>query len=284
MKANPTATATPGLDPSDLALFAAACRENTGRHVLDSGSAYGRHWEQPAIDVSPEAPEVTVSLYGNGADGKPVSVSACVETAHLLAGAFTLDRRVQRIFDRWAARKTNADLDWFAAGDKFCREVLRLNCHARDNVYNGENDLSQVYVWEVWTGNERESDWIYADDPLTVLYVHTGCDVRGGYGRPLFCRSNGEFAVPVDLCAEFRAIEGTDANGAPLDWTALETVSEKWQSGYSRHPSGEVERALARVLVFPGTGEGESGCPAEFVAVLHTGETVRIAAGIPCFG
>jgi hypothetical protein len=34
---------------TDLEIFAKLCRYNSGRHFLDSGGDYGRHFEKPAI-------------------------------------------------------------------------------------------------------------------------------------------------------------------------------------------------------------------------------------------
>lgn len=51
-------------------------------------------------------------------------------------------------FREWQDEK---DGSWFELGQQFCKEELHHHNHARDNIYNAENDFDQVFVWEVWT-------------------------------------------------------------------------------------------------------------------------------------
>ena len=190
-------------------IFSAACREDTGSHFLDSGGAYGRHHERPAIPS--EAPAVTLELYparpnrnveSYGPAIWPAEVLPTIETAAFLSAALLPDVELIRELETYAE---TTDKDWFTVGRDF---MLSQGWYlqAKDNTYNGENDLSQDYVWEVWTRDEQPSDWIYSNDPddsRCVVYVHTGCDVRGGYGRPIPCGSESDYAVPMDLCAGF---------------------------------------------------------------------------------
>ena len=237
--------------------FAAACRFNSGRHFLDSGDHYGRHYEKP--DISADCNPVAVEVWGRA--GKEPDISATIETAHFLDSQYEVDFDLQSAFEDWQRER---DGDWFTLAQEFCEE-RGLNSQARDNVYNGENDLSQVYIWEVWTEEEKPSDWIYSENPLVVLHVHTGCDVRGGYSSPLFCRPRGEYAVAVDHVAGYRITESHyETDG----------LDERWQVGYSSWPAGEVRRDIERV--FTHTVKGNS-----FIAKLKTGEVVRISAEMP---
>ena len=52
----------------------------------------------------------------------------------------------------------------------------------RDNVYNHENNFSDLFVFEVFAP-ENTSDWCYADDIYVSVSVHRGGDVRGNYGE-----------------------------------------------------------------------------------------------------
>jgi hypothetical protein len=250
--------------------FADACRENTGAHFLDSGSAYGRHWQRQEIAENINPVAVDVHKWGAGHD-----ITATIEAAHFLAESLDVDTEMMERFNEW---QDGRDGDWFALAQDFCADELGLVSRSRDNIYNGENDLSQVYVWEVWTPEDDGGDWIFSKpDTITVIHVHTGCDVRGGYGRPIFCRSRGEYAVPVDLCAEYRCIEGRDEDGNELTDSELSALSERWTCGYSGYPSGAVRDDVARV--FSHTVRGS-----QFIAKLNSGEVVRIAAEMPYNG
>src|SRR5437870_8937644 len=56
-------------------------------------------------------------------------------------------------------------------------------CTQVDNIYNGENDFSSVFQWQVFYP-EHCSDWLYAHDVYVAVEIHQGGDVRGNYGRP----------------------------------------------------------------------------------------------------
>lgn len=104
---------------------------------------------------------------------------------------------------------------------------------------------------------ENESDWVYADDALVVIYIHTGCDVRGGYGQPVFLRSsNSSYAMQaLDWCHQFYAVEGADEDGEALDDSELQSICEKWQNGYSAH-AGQLSGRGINSGIRPGLGAG----------------------------
>ena len=237
---------------SSFELFAAACRYNSGRHFLDSGDHYGRHHEKPPIaeDCNP----VSVEVWRN-------DISATIETAHFLAEHYEVDHEIQARFEEWQGEREG---DWFSLAQEFCEE-MGLTSQARDNIYNGENDLSQVYIWEVWTEEEKPSDWLFSENPLVTIHVHTGCDVRGGYSRPLFCRPRGEYAVAVDHVASYRITESH---------FETEGIDERWQAGYSSWPAGQVRDDVERIF----THTVRDG---SFIAKLKSGEIVRISAEMP---
>ena len=247
---------------SNFRLFADASRYNSGKHFLDSGGANGRHWQKPPI----EEKDFSAVL-----DVWRTEITGTIETAHFLSNHLNVDRDVQSGFEKWAAEQ-DKDESWFELSERYAKEVLGLVQRARDNVYNGENDLTQVYIWEVYTPEDDRGDWIFADDALTVIFIHTGCDVRGGYSAPLFCRSNGEYVVPVDVCAEFYVVEARDADGDAIAETY--TIDERWRSGWSSWPAGQLRDDVERVFTFTQT-------KTTVCAKLKSGEIVKIGVNAP---
>jgi hypothetical protein len=248
---------------TNFEIIAKAFRHNTGAHFLDSGSAYGRHHENPPIGK--DDPIVKIECYEK-------EVLATIETAHLLAATCEVDIDLQDRFDEWVALEENSELTWFEAGEQFSKKVLGLHRQARDNTYNGEHDLSQDYVWEVYTEEKYPSDWIFVDDALLVVYAHTGCDVRGGYAYPLFLRCQGDYSIPIDLVAEFYVEEGT-MDGKELEDHEIRELDESWSCGYSSHPSYELSKDIEEVFVDTAT--------VDTVKVkLKTGEIVKIVASV----
>ena len=243
--------------------FFKAVREDTGRHMLDSGGAYGRHHESPP--VATDDPEVTW-------DPKWMDCSATISTAHLLSNFFTIRQDLMKQFDKWVESHEGS---WFEAGDEFMHEVMGYVSVARDNVCNSENDLSQVYVYEVWRPEDAEDrEWIYADDAIVVLHIHTGCDIRGGYTRPYFCEGGGDggYVIPFDLSAEYRIEESHT-----MSEDAMREVDESWSAGYSSYPLGQVEERVKRWFPWLSTTDSR-------VALLDTGDVVRITAYMPYYG
>ena len=241
--------------------FFDAVREDTGRHMLDSGGHYGRHHEQPAVAV--EAPAVVWDKWED--------CPATIETAHFLSEAFTMRDDLNTQFDEWQGEQEGS---WFELGDQFMRELGYVQ-HTRGNVCNDENDLSQVYVYEVWgpkDGDDKGGDWYWIDDPIVVLYVHTGCDIRGGYTRPYICEPNGDCAIPFDTSASYYIEDSNTLND-----DARRSIDEEWECGYSGYPFGQVRDRVKRW--FPWTFTKSSR-----VALLDTGDVVRIMATMPYLG
>jgi hypothetical protein len=246
---------------NNLTTIAKAFRHNTGKSFLDSGDHYGRHYEKPPI--TDETPLVSIDIWGT-------DVSATIDTARFLAETCEVDTELQNQFDKWVELEENSELNWFEAGETFATEVLGLTQLARDNTYNGENDLSQTYVWEVYA-DEDDGDWIYNDDALMVVYAHTGCDVRGGYAYPLFLRCQGDYSIPMDLVAEF-FITDARLNGEDLEDEACRSLDEQWQCGYTSNPAYHMSKDIERVFEFTKTVN-------TVVVKLTSGEIVRIMAG-----
>ena len=261
------------LQPSRITFFS-ACREPTGRSMCDSGGESGRGWQQPELKPG-NTPEVHWEK----------GCSATISTPHYLSAGWTIDRDLQRLFAKRIRGHAYADLDWWACGKKFCTEELRYELSTRGNVYNGENDFSQIFVYEVWNEDANTGDHgIYArKETVTVFYMHTGADARGGYGRPLFCRTKGDgsYAYPIDCCAEYviagqrMIIDGKFVENP--DWGGLQTLSERWQNGYSSWPYGRLEEDVAE-------WHEETRTIDTVEVTLKTGHRVVVEARMPYLG
>lgn len=245
--------------------FSAVCRENTGAHMLDSGGAYGRHWERGPI---PNAAPVVTWDENSG---------PTIHTGPWLDAVMTIDRKIQARFERWAKRPENTDLDWFEAGERFAVDVLGLVQRAKDNTYNNECDLDQVFVWEVYT-KDADSDWYYANDAESVVVIHThnGCDVRGGYSRPIFCHSRIDDAViPSDFVAGLVVVDAHDPDGNPCDRNDV-PEADRLSIGWSGNPFCQFEREAKRIFWHTLNQQAATCC-----ALLNSGYRVKLAAYAP---
>jgi hypothetical protein len=199
-----------------------ACRAPSGKHMLDSGGDNGRHWQRPPLtDQDPIA------------SWSPEWKEATLHTGPFLAdwAGEGIAHDIHKRFDEYADECPN--MPWFELADQFMRDELGLEQAARDNTYNGESDLDQCYVWEVWNDGSS-TDWIYPDDStVTVIFIHTGADVRGGYSWPIFIRPDRDYSVPVDTCVE---------------WVDSEFEIDQFTNGYTSAPSYDF---FDEVRVFP---------------------------------
>ena len=270
-------TETENLLPETIT-FRAACRENTGRQICDSGGAYGRWHEKEEID--PESPLCSMEFYGWSEDGTPEEgrygprgeISTTLHAGAFLDEVGEIDRELQAKFESFAANRDDPREPWEDALQAFMEEEYPgWECASRGNTYNEESDLDQCFTWWVFVNPEEVSDWIFADDGeyVTILRMHTGCDVRGGYGRPLFVTERfskgGEgYPIPIDHVCEwyFQPVEPEPEEtsllpGMPEPDDAGEIFSERWNGsgygtrGYSGYPTGEAMKFITRC--FPDT-------------------------------
>lgn len=161
--------------------IAAMLTENTGKHMLDSGGAYGRNWQRNAgasLDDWRARPSATLEIYMREYNGElTADLSPCVDIFHLLTGgALELDefcREFNKLpVDDWKSDFYGVSMhgaEWLesrgfvARGESF-------------NTYNWASNHSQVMQGQELTW---ESEW--GDEKYLLLQIHGGCDVRGGY-------------------------------------------------------------------------------------------------------
>ena len=154
--------------------------ENTGRHFLDSGGAYGRNWERNhALTVEDflAAPKIT-------ADARYGCLDVTLDAFHWLRDRLEYDPKVQRMFEVYVWMRDQPYDPWLVEAEAFaeaCEEKYGDLSYRSDtlntvNTCNHESLLSQVLQYVTFTGPDG--------DTYVMLQVHGGCDVRGGYTKP----------------------------------------------------------------------------------------------------
>jgi hypothetical protein len=190
-------------------------QENTGRHFLDSGGAYGRHWQRNQLkdfDASPYAwYEAWVGMY-YGTNDPRLDLSVTVDAYHYLTERLDYAGEVDDHFRAWIdARNEGLEEDKYGFyGDDYLYPNLEgmktyaEAFHDEDeggwagiltvNTYNDEDALSQTLQYVAFYHKEF-GDWVY------LLQVHGGCDVRGGYTDARAFYGNGHYGEdPYGLC------------------------------------------------------------------------------------
>jgi hypothetical protein len=189
----------PAIIPSTDDVLAAMLTENTGRHMLDSGGAYGRNFERNAgatVEALMERPEVIPSTWER--DGATVVEYVTLDVFHFLRQRVEYLPELDAEFHEFAMADEREREPWFACLEEWLTEVGATGGHMGQhpmtvNTYNGEDCLSQVLQYTVFWLPEREEE-----GPFIALTIHGGCDVRGGYTAPRMFDCYGEEYALMD--------------------------------------------------------------------------------------
>ena len=170
--------------------IAGMLRENTGRHMLDSGGVGGRAWEQNQNrDFESEPPawwdHVSLSF------GPPLPT---ISTYHLFMES-ELD----------PLHGVTEEYNEFAFSEEWLREP-HIDCmvefaHRKGwgkmdvsgNTYNEEVLIDQDFQFHYW-----------GDVGVVAIQSHNGADIRGGYASPRFF--SAEWEDVVDLVSRAREV------------------------------------------------------------------------------
>lgn len=172
-------------------------------------------------------------------------LGASIDTASFLEATLgEPDADLEAMFVAWQEQDEGRRDDYEAWLESIGWEVV-----SEDNVYNHENDLSDVFVYRVAQPRGRRKDWLWDDEVLVLVAVHRGGDVRGNYAahriyRPGECLVEGGFFT---WNASWALVGATGPDGAPVPDEALRGIDESWGSWHSSYPSGQVEEAVAMV-------------------------------------
>ena len=159
--------------------------ENTGRHPLDSGGAYGRHWERNqcmTIEDFEAEPEERFVYHKNGN-----YLERTVSVYHFLSQLET--DWICEEFNNMPCRNWDANADVYGVSSEqwdWLNNKFFVDIKYTFNTYNGDSDLSQVL----------QGSWLDINgDMYLLLQIHGGCDVRGGYTNAKLFATNEEWMI-----------------------------------------------------------------------------------------
>ena len=174
------------------AILAAMLTENTGRHMLDSGGAYGRNWERNGGKTAEDflaAPEVLVEVWER--NGAPVIEYVTLDVFHFLAERLDYAPELDAAMRDFGTAPEREREPWWSCLEEWLEDMGATGPDRGDkpmvvNTYNGEDCLSQVLQYVMFSIPEDDGE-IYC-----ALTIHGGCDVRGGYTAPRIFSAYGE--------------------------------------------------------------------------------------------
>jgi len=156
-------------------------QENTGVHMLDSGMAYGRHWQQNQARDFENEPVSMVRADG----GKYGSMYAIHNVYHWLKSRLIYNEEIDNDFHQFATEGELEHEPWLYCMEKYMEKLQDEDENVGGiygegdpfviNTYNEEDCLSQVLQFAYWEDEDGEH---------VLLQIHGGADVRGGYTAP----------------------------------------------------------------------------------------------------
>ena len=152
--------------------------ENTGKHFLDSGGAYGRNWERnQGVDFESQ-PTGSLEFYNRNGES---DIIATLSVFHFLKERLEYNPELDQQYREFVEETDGAYYD-IQSVSKFLDSLEDITgiygegSPVTVNTYNGEDLLSQTIQYVYWTDD---------NGPHVLLQIHGGCDVRGGYTVPV---------------------------------------------------------------------------------------------------
>lgn len=148
-------------------------KEKTGKHFLDSGGAYGRHWEENQDRNFRDENELDIEVYGE-------DVELSLNLYHYLTSVLKISNKSEKLNKELQKYMEMSEDNYLIDMENFAKDKDMYI--ATENTYNYDTILSQTIQYVIMSEDE---DWVYSVDPVyIILQIHNGCDVRGGYTKP----------------------------------------------------------------------------------------------------
>ena len=242
-------------------------QESTGRHMLDSGGAYGRNWERNQKksfeDFKKLEPTITIGWReGKDYKGEPfkdVDVMPDIPIFLWLSEVlkeFEIDDHCKKYMKWWETPASKEDWDWGENGAFIPDEAIKfagLHKHEKTgvcNTYNEESYVSQVMQYTTLMNDDG--------DLYLALSIHQGCDVRGGYTVGRIFKYSGDpspscYFLALNTCPNmYTGIPDTDYG---LDIMGTEVMWYDHEKGDNFDPTNDEKFELIKNAVPEGQHE-----------------------------
>ncbi len=157
--------------------------ENTGIHMLDSGGAYGRAWQENQGRDFEAEPAATISV-------EEGYIEIRRSTYHFLKECLEFDEAMtDRLYDFAKVEDADERAPWLILMEMFVEEGIEATGIYGEgkpltvNTYNHDSLLDQVIQYVYFEIDEQG---------YVLLQIHEGADIRGGYTAPKAFRCNIE--------------------------------------------------------------------------------------------
>ena len=204
--------------------------ESTGANILDSGGAYGRHWEN-ARRIA-DFRDLSESVI----DRRMGTTRHVFEIVRNIA---SYDKEMDKEFFKFANSPENTDEAWPTIMEKFSS----MYGEESDDFTGGGN----TYNDEFYVGNQGiQYEFFNTEDAsFVLLQLHNGCDIRGGYTAPHafqcrledFVMACNEMTISCG-CTVVYLLNGMWEDGEGCD------APESWEDGLFKHWNWKTDRII----------------------------------------
>ena len=148
--------------------------ESTGKHFMDSGDAYGRHWEENQRDGIKTGYQICDFYIDE--EKQTCELIPVIPIFDVFTNMLKYTDECKYLESLIPSHLTAQEpLFWIEAQTKQGHKDFKENTYVGTyvaNSYNIEHLLTQDYMYVYFT---------YNDDPYVAISIHNGCDIRGGY-------------------------------------------------------------------------------------------------------
>lgn len=196
-------------------------QENTGTHFLDSGGAYGRHWQRNQgktwEDFVREPVTVEAYVYSHGA--KPeLEILGYISVAAWLDANLEYDDEMQLRYEAWVSENDpENEMYDMERMERFAEEMGGKTGWGGDSsiqyTYNCDNDLSQDIQFIEFVSEEDGQSFV-------LVQLHQGCDARGGMGSPKAYRLESDYFGRWSVDGYYTSTESWDESMSSNEYPA----------------------------------------------------------------
>jgi hypothetical protein len=235
-------------------------KENTGRHILDSGGIGGRNWERNQDRNFEEEPVCELHVKGDEETKEIKELWVTYNLYWFLINFCYLDEETEKInaeFTEFSNSEEMKEESWIDCLETFLKNK-KAKIYSEDYTYNqgGECILSQDIVYQI-----ADIDGI----DFTAIQIHNGCDARGGFTHPYFFKSTDGFATGMSFvtasCSGYSP-EMSVEKGDMFDMSECycRNIFDSYDGCYSWEYQGERHKERVDFFdIFEFDGEDEDG-------------------------
>ena len=186
-------------------------KENTGKHFMDSGDAYGRHWQRNATRQFENEPASTLkfSIYKNRDGEQMLEIEFSHSLFHWLNNICTFEEELDELFHTAYLEEAdpNNDKCWLELMTAFPKwlEQSELEDEFGNLLYEnisgyGGGDPFTDYSYNNECLLDQDIQYTYftmgaGHDEYVILQTHNGCDARGGLSKCRIFSLNDELGI-----------------------------------------------------------------------------------------